>query len=305
MGSVETFRELSFRVRDGLRLYARHYPAPGSSRTPVLCLAGLTRNSRDFHDLASYLSQGPRARPVYTLDYRGRGKSDWDRNWKNYAVPVEALDVIDFLTFAELKEVTVVGTSRGGLVTMVMASIQPSTISRVVLNDIGPVIERDGLMRIASYVGRIPLPRDWAEAAAITRDVNKKSFPDIDDKVWEECARQWYNEKRGVPAPGYDPLLKNALSVLDGPVPELWGQFEALTRVPVLVVRGGNSDLLSEETIERMAERHSNLQSFTVPGQGHAPLMKDLVTQEAIAMFIAGGDAEELEHHPTIRVHAS
>ena len=293
MRSDGNFKELSLRVRDGLRLYARHYPAPGSSRTPVLCLAGLTRNSRDFHDLASYLSQGARARPVYTLDYRGRGKSDWDRNWKNYAVPVEALDVIDFLAFADLKEVAVIGTSRGGLVAMLMAAAQPSSISLLVLNDIGSVIERDGLMRIASYVGRVPLPRDWAEATNIVRDVNKRSFPEIEERVWEEIARQWYNEKRGKPAPGYDPMLRNALSVLDGPVPELWPQFEALTRIPVLVVRGENSDILSARTIERMAERHSALEQFTVPKQGHAPLLKDRATQDAIAMFIQRVDDVE------------
>lgn len=293
MRSDGNFKELSLRVRDGLRLYARHYPAPGSSRTPVLCLAGLTRNSRDFHDLASYLSQGARARPVYTLDYRGRGKSDWDRNWKNYAVPVEALDVIDFLAFADLKDVAVIGTSRGGLVAMLMAAAQPSSISLLVLNDIGSVIERDGLMRIASYVGRVPLPRDWAEATNIVRDVNKRSFPEIEERVWEEIARQWYNEKRGKPAPGYDPMLRNALSVLDGPVPELWPQFEALTRIPVLVVRGENSDILSARTIERMAERHSALEQFTVPKQGHAPLLKDRATQDAIAMFIQRVDDVE------------
>jgi pimeloyl-ACP methyl ester carboxylesterase len=293
MRSDRNFKELSLRVRDGLRLYARHYPAPGSSRTPVLCLAGLTRNSRDFHDLASYLSQGARARPVYTLDYRGRGKSDWDRNWKNYAVPVEVLDVIDFLAFADLKEVAVIGTSRGGLVAMLMAAAQPSSISLLVLNDIGSVIERDGLMRIASYVGRVPLPRDWAEATNIVRDVNKRSFPEIEERVWEEIARQWYNEKRGKPAPGYDPMLRNALSVLDGPVPELWPQFEALTRIPLLVVRGENSDILSARTIERMAERHSALEQFTVPKQGHAPLLKDRATQDAIAMFIQRVDDVE------------
>jgi pimeloyl-ACP methyl ester carboxylesterase len=294
MGTKVHFEELSLRVRDGLRLYARHYPAPGSRRTPLLCLAGLTRNSRDFHDIACRLCQGSFARPVYALDYRGRGKSDWDRNWKNYAVPVEALDVIDFLTFAELKEVGVIGTSRGGLVTMVMASLQPSTVSAVVLNDIGPVIERDGLMRIASYVGRVPLPRDWKEAAVIARDVNNRSFPNIEMAVWEEVARQWYNEKRGKPSPGYDPQLKNALSVLDGPVPELWAQFEALKRVPVLVLRGQNSDLLSDTTVERMAQQHPALEHFTVADQGHAPLLKDLPTQEAIAKFLRRVDVDHL-----------
>lgn len=290
MGAAD-FRELSFRVRDGLRLYGRCYPAVGSMRRPVVCLAGLTRNSRDFHDLAMALSSGERARPVYTLDYRGRGKSDWDRNWKNYAVPVEAMDVIDFLTFADLKDVGIVGTSRGGLITMVMAAMQPSTLSIAVLNDIGPIIERDGLMRIASYVGRIPLPRDWDEAASIVRDVNKRSFPGVDDEIWVEVARQWYNEKRGKPAPGYDPALKNALSVLDGPVPALWPQFEALTRVPVLVIRGEKTDLLSEKTVAEMGERHATLETFTVPGQGHAPLLKDAASHNRIADFLAQGDA--------------
>ncbi len=292
MAAGDTFQELSFRVRDGLRLYGRRYPVPGSRRTPVLCLAGLTRNSRDFHDVAQYLSSGPRAREVYTLDYRGRGKSDWDRNWKNYAVPIEAADVIDYLTYAGLKEVAVIGTSRGGLVTMIMAAMQPSSIKLAIMNDIGPVIERDGLMRIASYVGRVPLPRDWQEATTIARDVNKRSFPGVDDETWGEVARQWYNEKRGKPAPGYDPSLKNALSVLDGPVPELWPQFEALAKVPLLVLRGENSDILSQATVDLMAERHAGLEQFTVPKQGHAPLMKDLPTQEAIATFIARADEE-------------
>ncbi len=284
MGALE-FQELSFRVRDGLRLYGRHYPAPGSSLRPALCLPGLTRNSRDFHDLALALSQGATPRPVYTLDYRGRGKSDWDRNWKNYAVPVEALDVIDYMNFLDIHDVALVGTSRGGLIAMVMAAMQPSTIGMAVLNDIGPVIELDGLMRIAGYVGRIPLPRDWKEAADVARDVNRRSFPNVTDKQWEEIARQWYNEKRGKPAPGYDPALKNSLSVLDGAVPELWAQFEALTRVPLLVLRGENTDLLSEKTISRMAERHPTLDQFTVPGEGHAPLLRDAPTQEKIASF--------------------
>lgn len=292
MGPQGGFQELSLRVRDGLRLYGRQYPGTRADKTPVLCLAGLTRNSRDFHDLACYLSRGPQGRTVYTLDYRGRGKSDWDRNWKNYAVPVEALDVIDFLTFAELKEVGIVGTSRGGLITMIMAALQPSAISSVVLNDIGPVIERDGLMRIASYVGRVPLPRDWREATEVVRDVNKRSFTGFDDDLWEEVARQWFNEKRGHPSPGYDPQLKNALSVLDGPVPELWAQFDALARVPVMVIRGENTDLLSVATIDRMGERHARLERFTVPNQGHAPLLKDLPTQEAIAGFFERADAK-------------
>lgn len=290
MGAL-AFQELSFRVRDGLRLYGRHYPAAGSKLRPALCLSGLTRNSRDFHDLALHLARGPEPRPVYTLDYRGRGKSDWDRSWKNYAVPVEALDVIDYLNFLDLHDVALIGTSRGGLIAMVLAAMQPSAIGMAVMNDIGPVIELDGLMRIAGYVGRIPLPRDWQEAASVARDVNQRAFPNVSDAQWEEIARQWYNEKRGKPAPGYDPALKNALSVLDGPVPELWPQFEALTRVPLMVIRGGNTDLLSDKTIARMSERHPAMEVHTVPDEGHAPLLKDLPTQECIATFLTAAEA--------------
>ena len=135
------FEEITFTARDGLQLYARHYPAPRSKRRPALCLAGITRNSRDFHVIASALSTDPiRPRPVYTIDTRGRGRSAHDPDWKNYAVPIEMLDVLDFITLRSLADVAVIGTSRGGIITMVMAAAQPSAIGCAVLNDIGPVI---------------------------------------------------------------------------------------------------------------------------------------------------------------------
>ncbi len=297
-----TFTDLKFRVRDGLSLHARHYPAASQSlprrRRPLVCLPGLTRNGRDFHDLAVTLSgDAPHARDVYTLDYRGRGHSDWDPDWKNYAVPIEALDVVDFLTFADLHDVAVIGTSRGGLISMILAAIAPTVMKSVILNDIGPVIETDGLMRIASYVGRIPLPRSWPEAAEAARDVNKRRFTAVSNETWEEVARQWFNEKDGRPSPGYDPALKNSLSVLDGPMPALWPQFASLSRIPMLVLRGENSDILSVGTVEEMRRRHPDVQDHTVPGEGHAPLMKDRPTQDLIAAFLARTDNAEQGPH--------
>jgi len=290
------FRSLELRIRDGLKLHARHYPARQSAdakpRRPLLCLAGLTRNGRDFHDLATYLSAtGPTSRDVYALDYRGRGLSDWDPDWKNYAVPIETLDVIDFASFAGLEHAAVMGTSRGGLIAMILAAMQPSIMKVAILNDIGPVIETDGLMRIAGYVGRVPLPRTWQEAAEIARDVNQRRFPKVGRGTWEEVARQWYNERDGRPSHGYDPALKNALSVLDGPMPSLWPQFEALSRMPMLVLRGENSDILSEDTVREMRQRHATLEDYTVPEEGHAPLLKDKPTQDVIAGFLARTDA--------------
>ena len=236
---MQTWNDIRFTARDGLRLYARHYPAPGSVRRPVLCLAGLTRNSRDFHDLATALaSADDTGRDVYTLDSRGRGRSEHDRDWKNYSLLVELNDVLDFMTMKGLHDAAVVGTSRGGLLAMMMAVLRPGAIGAVVLNDIGPVVERDGLARIVAYVGRIPLPADWREAADLAREMNQRQFPAVPEEQWAEFAHAWFNEDNGLPAPGYDRNISRAMSLMDGPMPELWPQFGALARVPVLVIRG-------------------------------------------------------------------
>jgi pimeloyl-ACP methyl ester carboxylesterase len=295
MTASDTVEDIYFTARDGLRLHARCYRArEASSRRPVLCLPGLTRNGRDFHDLAVALSRHPSSsRTVYTFDYRGRGLSEFDPDWKNYTVPVEMLDVIDFTTLIGLTEAAVIGTSRGGLIAMLMAVAQPSTVGAVVLNDIGPVIEHDGLVRISGYVGRVPLPISWADAAKMVRDLNRRHFPDVPEHMWEDIARQLYNERNGKPAPGYDKKLANALSVLFEPLPALWPQFEALKRVPALVLRGENSDVLSEETVDEMRRRHPALAVVTVASQGHAPLLKDGPTIEAIRQFLVATDVNE------------
>lgn len=283
---AQPFQELYIRARDGLKLHVRHYPAPKSSRRDVLCLPGLTRNHRDFHKMALALSSGDAPRNVYCLDYRGRGQSEWDSDWKNYAVPIETLDVIDVLFALGLHNLAVIGTSRGGLIAMVLAAAQPTMLGAVVLNDIGPVVETDGLTRIATYVGRIPLPRTWKEAGHLIANSNRSQFPEIEDDEWMEIARQWFNEKDGRPAHGYDPQLKNALSVLDGPMPELWAQFDALTRIPMLVVRGETSDILSASTVEKMARRHPNFSSMSIKKQGHAPFLRDDASISEIQRFL-------------------
>lgn len=293
----QTFYDITFTARDGLRLYGRHYPAAyvnAPKRRPVLCLPGLTRNSRDFHVIAEALAHHPEApRDVYTLDYRGRGLSEYDPEWRNYAVPVEAVDVLDYMTVTGTAGASIIGTSRGGLIAMVMAAMQPRSVGPVVLNDIGPVIDQTGLGRISAYVGRIPLPSSWKEAGALVHDMGKRAFPSTGMDECIEIGKQWFNEHKGRPAPGYDPALSNALSVLDGPIPELWPQFEALKRVPVLVLRGENSDILTAATVENMRRRHPNLSSHTVPAQGHAPLLRDAETIDVVARFLAATDMVE------------
>jgi pimeloyl-ACP methyl ester carboxylesterase len=297
---MQNWRDIRFTARDGLRLYARHYAAPGAARRPVLCLAGLTRNGRDFHDLATALAGAPgdAGRDVYTLDSRGRGGSDHDPDWKNYSLLVEVADALDFMTVRGLHRAAVIGTSRGGLLAMTIAVLRPGAVGAVVLNDIGPVVQREGLARIVAYVGRVPLPADWPAAATLVRELCQRQFTNVPDAQWAEVARAWFNERNGLPAPGYDPNLARALSLLDGPIPELWPQFGALSRVPVLVIRGQNSDILSESTLSEMRARHSRLHAITVPGQGHAPLLKDAPTIGAVAEFLAAsdGEAEDAQH---------
>lgn len=286
------WRDIYFTGRDGLRLYGRHYPAYARGRRPVLCLPGLTRNSRDFHDLAVALSDpsNPRAREVYTIDYRGRGRSAFDPDWRNYTLPVELWDVMDFMTVTGLAEAAIVGTSRGGLLAMMLAAARPGSIGAVVLNDIGPVVEREGLLRIVAYVGRVPLPTSWEEAARLAREMNERQFPAVPSHHWADIARQWFNDEHGRPIHGYDQALAKAISVDTTELPTLWPQFEALVRWPTLVIRGEMSDILSAETVAEMRLRHPKLEAMEVRGQGHAPLLRDRATQTAIDDFLSRAD---------------
>jgi pimeloyl-ACP methyl ester carboxylesterase len=289
----ELWRDIYYASFDDLRLYARHYPAPDERYRSVLCLPGLTRNCRDFHALATYLSTHPeRPRNVYCLDYRGRGRSQYDSNWRNYTPLVEMLDALDFLTLRGLHKVGIVGASRGGMVAMLMAALRPTAMGPVVLNDIGPVIETRGLARIIGYVGRMPVPKTWPDAVVILREMNEHAFTSLSEEQWEEVAKDVFDELKGRPARAYDRKLARAMGRIDlsRPVPDLWAQFIALGQVPVFVLRGANSDVLSAETLEAMIERHPNLRAMTVPDQGHVPILKEPEVLEAIGAFFAAND---------------
>ncbi len=288
----QNWHDVFFTSQDGLRLHARYYPAPSSRRRPVLCLPGLTRNCRDYHVLASFLSDpgNPQARDVLAIDFRGRGRSQWDPNWRNYTLETEMQDALDLLTIAGTHGVAVIGSSWGGLATLMMACLRPAAVGAVILNDIGPVIEREGLVRIAAFVGRVPLPATWEEATSLVRGISARAFPAVPEPHWAEIARQWFNEDHDRPTAAYDPQLGKAISLIDGPFPPLWPQFEALARMPTMAIRGEISDLLSEATFNEMRQRHPDLATHTVRGQGHAPLLRDRSTLMAIGDFLRRAD---------------
>ncbi len=272
---------------DGLRLHYRDIGPLVSSALPVVCLPGLTRTSEDFDPLASYLSSAGTPRRVLSLDYRGRGLSAHDVESRNYTVAVEAADVMAVLAAAGVGQAVFVGTSRGGLITMAIASVKPDVIRGTVLNDIGPVLEPAGLDRIRGYVGKLPAPRDWDEAIRIIQSYAGQQFIGLSDEDWMAFARTTYWNQGDALTVRYDPALKRALEDLDiANLPTLWPQFDALGRAPLLVIRGEHSDLLSSETADRMMQRHPDAIRVTVPGQGHAPLLRDVTTLASVGAFV-------------------
>ena len=274
---------------DGLRLHAREYGRRAEPNVPVVCLPGLARSGGDFEALATALAGDPvRPRRVLALDYRGRGQSDYDRNPANYNFQVEIADVLAVLTALDCTRAVFVGTSRGGILTMLMAPLRPSLIAAAVLNDIGPVIEPKGLMRIKGYVGKLPQPRSYEEAAEILRRLFSAQFPKLTGEDWLASAHRTFKEAKGQLMPDYDVALAKTLEGVDfeKPLPPLWAQFDALGQIPVMVIRGANSDLLSESTVEAMAARRASLETLVVPDQGHAPLLAEPDVIARIANFV-------------------
>lgn len=288
------FREIWARSADGLNLFARSYGDETDERPTVVCLPGLARNSADFHDFAAALTDpDDEPRHVLAVDYRGRGRSDHDVDPARYSVPVEVADLKAVLTAAGVPRAVFVGTSRGGMITMALAASDPGLVAGAVLNDIGPVVERAGLLRIKGYVGKLSTPRDLHEGAGTLEALFGAQFPNLSDRDWQSWAAATWSESGGRLRLSYDPALARTLDPVgpDSEIPDLWTLFDALKAVPVLAVRGANSDLLSPETAERMRAAHPDLDLVTVPDQGHAPLLHTPDVLSEIRRFLDRFDA--------------
>lgn len=287
------FQERFYTSSDGLKLYARDYranEAVAAGRLPVICLPGLTRNTRDFHPLALLLSRDTTApRRVIALDSRGRGNSAWDENKANYNLAIEAGDVLAACAEFGIERAIFIGTSRGGLILHLIAATRPDLLEAVILNDIGPVIEAEGLALIRDYLNSGRKPADWNEAADILKESHGASFTALQEQDWREMAFALYRDVGGRPAPDFDPAIAEALKSVDfsRPLPDLWEQFDSLRRLPLMLIRGQNSPLLSQETANEMARRHSALILHVAEGQGHAPLLHLGNIPAAIQAFIA------------------
>ena len=270
-----------------LTLYARDYGAPFAGAPDVLCLHGLTRNSADFEAIAAQLSRHYR---VVVADQRGRGLSQWDPVPARYNPGVYVQDMLGLLDHLGIARAVIIGTSMGGLMAMVMGMVARDRMRAVVINDVGPDIEAAGLARIASYTGKTQPAATWDDAARITQFINAVAFPDYGAEEWMGFAHKLFREKDGIPVPAYDPAIANGLKPQsDAPVapPDLWPMWDALAGLPVLAIRGGLSDLLSEATLAKMAEHHPGMIWVTVPNRGHAPMLDEPEAVEAIDSFLA------------------
>ena len=294
IGLAGSFREVTYDAPDGLKLYARIYdPAQKTEALPLVCLPGLTRNSRDFHELALSLAAHPETpRQVISFDYRGRGMSAYDPEWSHYNIGTEAGDIIAGLAHLRIDRAVFLGTSRGGLITHVLAAIAPQLLAGVILNDIGPEIALPGLVEISQYLKSPREPKTWAEAADLQWTVHGPDFPALTRADCERFARAIYREENGVIVPDYDPNLLRTMESVDltQKLPDLWAQFDLMAELPLLLIRGENTKLLAPETVEEMTRRHPALQVINVAGQGHAPLLETGRLPELIAAFVAGVD---------------
>lgn len=291
MAADDKPRSIFITAQDGLRLHVREF-GPRAAALPVVCLPGLARTTADFDALAPALAGGRPARRVIAIDSRGRGQSDYDPNPQNYNVGVELGDVVTVLTALGIGPAVFVGSSRGGILTMLLGVVHPTLLAGVVLHDIGPVIEAKGVARIKSYVGKLPQPKSFAEGAEVLRRLFDAQFPKLTTDQWRAAAERTWKSVDGELVPTYDENLSRTLAEVDieRPLPAMWNEFDALIRVPVMVIRGANSDLLSVETVNEMQARHPGLEIVEVPDQGHVPLF-DTQTIPAVAAFIATCDA--------------
>ncbi len=285
-------------AEDGLKLHVRDYAGDETitkAKTPVFCLPGLTRNSRDFHQLALLLSQDSVApRRVITLDARGRGVSEWDKDKSRYNLIVEGQDVLTVCAALGIHQAIFIGTSRGGLVLHMLAASRPDILKAVILNDIGPVLEKIGLADIRDYLNRDKKPANWDEAIEILRENHGSAFGALDEEDWQDMARAIYASRDDKPLADYDPAIAAQMQALDleAPIPDLWPQFQAFHDIPLMVIRGENSKLLTQITTDEMARRHSDIVVKIAGGQGHAPILHLGDIPEAIGAFISGFEDE-------------
>ena len=284
--------DIGWTSADGLSLYAKAY-GPAAAKLNVLCLHGLTRNHKDFEPMIAAL---PGHYRFIAVDVRGRGRSAFDPEPNNYSPAIYAKDMGALLDKLGIARVALIGTSMGGLISLLMTRRMPKRIAGVVLNDVGPVVEKAGIARIAGYAGKVRPVTGWESAAEAVKTIQGAAFPDLPEERWTDFARRTYRElPTGEVVLDYDPNIARSLGkVKPGALTNfaLWRMFGGLKKTPLLVVRGETSDILSEKTALEMVRRHPDAKLATVPRVGHAPILDEPEAVSAITDFLARLEAK-------------
>jgi pimeloyl-ACP methyl ester carboxylesterase len=293
VNSASGYTPIHYQTDDGLKLFARDYDSALSSLPPLLCLPGLTRNSRDFETIAPWLA---RTRRVITADFRGRGLSQYASDPTSYRPDIELADMISLLNFLKIDRVAVIGTSRGGIVGMLMAAFFRDRLAGLLLNDVGPELGSAGLLRIRSYLG---IQREFAswDAAMANLKSSNSGFEALSEKEWRAFAERLFKPVDGLPQADYDPALAltfpSVEDITAGRVANLWELFASTEGLPVSVVRGEHSDLLNPATVEAMKQKNAGLEATVIPNRGHAPFLDEAPAKDVIMRWLARVDAKE------------
>lgn len=283
-GTLDQGKSLFISAQDGLRIHVREYGTRAAPGLPVVCLPGLARTAADFDELAPALAAGPPERHVIAVDLRGRGHSEHDADHSNYNCMVELGDIVGVLIALGVGPAIFVGSSRGGVLTMMLGTVYPTAIAGVVLHDVGPVTEAKGVARLRGYLGKLPHPRTFDEGADILRRLMSAQFPNLTAEQWLGISRRTWHLKHGGLKPAYDIGIARALAGIDIelPMPALWHEFDLLAEVPMLVIRGANSDILSTTTVAGMRARRTRMELIEVADQGHAPLLEGHIVRQIV-----------------------
>ncbi len=287
------YKDFWYTSHDGLRLYARDYSGAtvkNKNAKTILCMHGLTRNSADFEDICNELANDYR---LIVVDQRGRGLSDYDPDPSNYNPLVYVQDMFLLLETLELSSVILLGTSMGGIITMMMGAMKPEMVQAIIINDVGPEITEKGLDRLKKYVGKYAPVTNWEEAAKRTAEINSIAFPEASDQFWLKFAKRLYHEDdKGFPVIACDPNIAMHLNDNDdngknSAAPDLWPIYEQILDKPMLLIRGELSDIIDIECVQKMQQKKQDLQILEIPNVGHAPLLSEPEVEPRIVKFLS------------------
>jgi len=290
MNNLDKFYNSSkyYQSHDGLKLHFRDI-GDDKGKFTIICLPGLTRNSRDFEELATRLAEGHR---VISVDLRGRGLSEYDENWRNYHPLTYAQDIWTLLDKLSIEKVIIIGTSLGGLIAMVMAYQDKDRLAGVLMNDIGPEIDTNGLERIKKYAGILPPVKNWQQASEQTKHIYGPWLMGLDDSQWLILAKRAYKENHEKkPILDMDLNISTAIQKLGAQKGDPWELFAALQNINTLVLRGELSDILSAKILAKMHDKKADLVSIIIPDRGHVPLLNEAISTQAIDKFL-----QEINH---------